>query len=251
MVIVVWSVLVALALPARADINAGVEAVESLSPVLRVGLEPFPPLIRENGSGESVDWLRAAAKSAGYRLHVVVMPYSRAKLALSLGEVDIIGHTPFGNESPGFYAYARELSWSIETSLDAFSPDPDRLSAEALSKDEIGTPFGNAEFLADLLQLPESHFIEGRLDNLSSMLKQRRLDVLMFERASVMSSLDKDGRVKIYYRQIREIPAGFAVAKGNVQLAQQLDKAMQGLDEKAYFSQYRRYLDMPKTGEVP
>lgn len=231
--------------------DAGVAGPEGVVPTLRVGLEPFPPLIRENGSGDSVDWLRAAAKSAGYHLHVIIMPYSRAKLALSLGEVDIIGHTPFGNESPGFYAYARELSWSIETSLDAFSYDPDRLSADALSRDEIGTPFGNAEFLAGLLLLPESHFIEGRLENLSLMLKQRRLGVLIFERASVMNSLDKDGWAKIYYRQIREIPAGFAVAKGNVLLAQKLDKAMQGLDEKAYFSHYRRYLDMPKTGVVP
>ncbi len=249
---VIFSGLLAgFSLSARAEIAAASVNPIAEWPVLRAGLEPFPPLILENGGGESVDWLKAAANSAGYRLHIIIMPYSRAKIALSQGEVDIIGHTPYGYESPDFYHYARELSWSIETSLDAFARDPERLSPEALVSDEIGTPFGNAEFLAALLDLPHAHFIEGRLDNLSSMLTERRLDILMFERASVMNSLQKDGAGPVYYRQIMTIPAGFAVARQNRLLADRLDKAMRGLNEDAYFAGFRRYLDMPETGIVP
>ena len=66
---------------------------------IKVGVEPFPPLINENGTGYAIDMLKEIEKQSDLKFQISFMPYNRAKSELKNGSVDLIGLTPQGKET--------------------------------------------------------------------------------------------------------------------------------------------------------
>lgn len=221
------------------------------SRVLRVGLEPFPPLIADDGTGYSVDWLRALAREAGMTLRISIVPYSRAKAGLKNGKLDLIGHTPVGMETQDFYTYAAELNHRVATKLDAFSLGKQVLDSANFEGKSIGTPYGNAKFIAETIDLPQSQFVEAPLPNLVHMLLAGRITTIVFERASVVSHIPKETDTTIHYRLIAQIDAGFAVRRDRPQLLKQLNEASQRVDTANIYRAYSNLLGWPDRGTVP
>lgn len=222
----------------------------SKTDTLRVGLEPFPPLITEEASGYSVNWLRAVADEADMTLKLRVMPYSRAKLSLMAGKVDLIGHTPYGLESDRFYHFAQELSHRVITRLEAFSLSRDDLALTANTNTFVGTPFGNMGFIADITGLNQDRFVEGTLENVVNMLLAERVDTVIFERVSVITRLRDETEQLVYYRQLRQVDAGFAIRAGDSALRKRLEKAIENVDAEAIYRPYVNLRDAPDEGVI-
>lgn len=220
------------------------------SRVLRVGLEPFPPLIVDNSTGYSVDWLQALAREAGMTLRISIVPYSRAKAGLKNGKLDMIGHTPVGMETRDFYTYAAELNHRVATKLDAFSLGKQGLESANFEGKSIGTPYGNARFIAEVIDLPQSQFVEAPLPNLVHMLLAGRISTIVFERASVVSHIPKETDTVIHYRLIAQIDAGFAVRRDRPQLLKQLNEASRRVDAANIYKAYSNLLNWPDRGTV-
>ena len=219
---------------------------------IEVRLEPFPPLVNEDGTGLAIDLLMLAAPKAGISFNIEITSYSRAKFQLRNGDADLIGPVPIGMESGGFYEYAQELEWQMPTQCDLFVLDPTLLEDQSLPTLDIGVPLGNAEFFADLLALPAEQFTESSLTNLVQMLATGRISAVLFERAAtraVLKNLDIEG---VYYRRMFSIPAGFGVradAEGR-ELARRLDELFRAIGDELILSAYQRYLTLPDQGRV-
>jgi polar amino acid transport system substrate-binding protein len=226
--------------------------VVQASPV-EVRLEPFPPLVYEDGSGLMVEMLHEAAREAGLTLAVEVMPYSRAKYQLRNGQADLVGPVPLDRETREFYQYAVELDWRVPTKADLFSYAPDALRKEKWRQGSIGTPLGNADFFSGITGLPLDSFLEASLVELVKMLNSERIPVVLFERASTMTTMQNMEAGHFFYRNLFSIPAGFAVAdteRGRA-LKASLDAHMRPPAELRSFAPYLRYLSLPDRGMVP
>ncbi|WP_227545916.1 substrate-binding periplasmic protein [Marinobacter fonticola] len=219
-------------------------------PALRVGLEPLPPLINENRTGYSIEWLQAVAEEAGMALHIRIMPYSRAKVALITGQVDLIGHTPRGLETGGFYDDAVELNHRVPTKMDAFALTPAELDFEEGWMELVGTPFGNSAFIADLTGVTRDRFVEASLTRIVNMLVAGRVHAVVFERMSVVTQLHHQASKPVYYRLVKEIDAGFAVRKDNDALLKRLNAAAQRIDAEKIYAPYENVLDWPDRGTI-
>ena len=92
----------------------------SYSEEINVGLEPFPPLINEDGSGLLVDRLNALSAGKNLHFNFHIMTYGRAKKDLESKQLKLIGLTPYQLETEDFYEYGVELSWQIDTHVDFF-----------------------------------------------------------------------------------------------------------------------------------
>ena len=219
---------------------------------VEVRLEPFPPLVNEDGTGLAIDLLALVAQRSGLEFNIEIMPYSRALFQLRNGEADLIGPVPLGMETAGFYEYARELAWELPTQSDIYVLDPELLPAERLPSLDIGVPLGNAEFFSELLELPVEQFTESSLVNLVQMLATGRIDALLFERASTTETLREQGISGVHYRRVFSIPAGFAVRadEPGQALGQRLDAVFREVDGEAVLEAYQPYLDMPDQGRV-
>lgn len=218
-------------------------------PTLRAGLEPFPPLITEQKTGYSIDWLREVAKAAGFELKIQIMPYSRAKSALMSGQVDIIGHTPNGLETDAFYTFATELEHTVLTRLDAVSQSQEDTRQDQLGLVYVGTPFGNASFISALLELSEDRFVEGTLPNIIDMMLSRRINTVVFDRAAIFTEMQKH-EGSVYYREVQQIDAGFAVRNDNPKLLAKLNDAALQVDSQAAYEDYLNQYDWPKAGFI-
>lgn len=219
---------------------------------VEVRLEPFPPLVNSDGTGLAVDLLQLVAAHSDLAFSIQIMPYSRAKFQLRNAQAELIGPVPLGMESHDFYEYAHELDWRLETHADLYVIDEELLVGSALPGLQIGVPFGNAEFFAELTDLPVSQFTESSLVNLVQMLARGRIDALLFERASTFRTLQAQNVVEVHYKRVFSIPAGFAVrddAAGRV-LAEKLDAALERLDYEPLLETYREYLSLPDQGRV-
>lgn len=219
-------------------------------PVLTVGLELFPPLIEENRTGYSVEWLQAVADEAGMELRVRIMPYSRAKIALMTSQVDLIGHTPYGLETDRFYDYAVELDHRVPTKMDAFALSPDDLDFEAGYMELIGTPFGNSAFIADLTGVTRDRFVEASLTRIVNMMLAGRVHTVIFERMSVVTQLRYQANQPVYYRLVKEIDAGFAARRDNEALVKRLNAAAKRVDAEAIYKPYANLLEWPDNGTI-
>lgn len=219
---------------------------------VEVRLEPFPPLVHADGGGLAVDLLKLVAEDSDLEFSVQIMPYSRAKFQLRNGQTDLIGPIPVGMESREFYEYARELDWTFDTQADLYVLDRALLEPSALADLEIGVPLGNAEFFAELMDLPVSQFTESSLVNLVQMLARGRIDAVLFERASTFRTLGEQGVAGVYYQKLFSIPAGFAVRndeQGNA-LGDGLDALLETVDHDRLLSAYHEYRTLPDSGEV-
>lgn len=219
---------------------------------IRVYLEPLPPLVNADGTGLTVDMLHGVEKTIGRTFDIHIVSYARAKYQLRNGHADLIGHTPVGKETPEFYRYARELDWQVITKADLFSLDTNKVNGDQWRKDLIGTPLGNAAFLARMSGLPVANFVQSSLPNLVQMLARGHIPVLFFERASTMTTLVRMGVKGVHYRNLYTVPAGLAVARtpAGLALKKRLDAALETEPMPPSFVRYRRIINLPDQGMV-
>jgi len=218
---------------------------------ITVALEPFPPFVDAEGKGLSIDMLKEVEKHSDYKFTILIMTYARAKHELKHKRVDIAGHTPKDLETDDFYTYAQELDWEITTTSDMFSFEQAYLDIANIEPKRIGTTLGNAVFLAEQIGLESSMFIEVKtLDQLVDMLIKGRIDVLLFERASVMTLLSERNVYGVHYKSVGNVPASMAVAKGAIgsTLKTKLDHVINKLDLEKIFSGYLHYIHLPDVG---
>jgi polar amino acid transport system substrate-binding protein len=232
----------------------GLMVFQAKAEVVRVGLEPFPPLITEDGKGHSVDMLRAIEKMSDLKFDIKIMTYVQAKEGLKEGKLDLIGHTPQGKEAKDFYDYAQDLKWGIVTITDIFGLHkediaPDKYKALKM----IGTPKGNKEVYHEIFGIPLQNFYEADMDTLLKMLENGKLNAYIFERASTMYTIKKLKLKNIQYRMLDDsIRASFAVRKderGN-KLRDKLDNYMQQANILKTLSGYYQFINLPMEGSV-
>jgi polar amino acid transport system substrate-binding protein len=233
-----------------------------------VGLEPFPPLVNEDGSGFVVNMLNAAQENSTLNFSYQVMTYARAKKELKNQRIDMIGLTPKDSETQDFYQYAQELTWHFDTTVDLYSTSPKNFYLDNLPDHSIGTLIGNADFFAELAQVPRNKFIEvSSLTQLIMMMARGRLKVILFERVAMMSTIEElqnnlrtqvpsefnstDGRQTIYYKKFKIIAASLAVAKSDagIHLKKQLDELLTG-NTSHFFKEIAPYANLPDTGII-
>jgi len=226
----------------------------SYGETIRVGLEPFPPLIIDSTSGYTIIMLKEIEKISDLRFTINIMPYNRAKLYLDAKKIDLIGHTPYGMETKEFYVYAKELDWKIKAISAMFSTieanvEPDEFKILP----RIGTPYGNKDFFSELFEIPLENFKESNLDNLLKMLSAERIDGFIFERFSTMTSLIKLDIKNIFYKNMEpSVDASCAIRNDTegIELRHKLDQLIKKLNHKKIFGDYLKYLDLPKSGVV-
>ncbi len=222
---------------------------------IKVGLEPFPPLIIDEKTGYTVAMLRSIEKISDLKFSIWIMTYSRAKLQLESGHIDLMGHTPYKQESKEFYTYAQELKWTINTKSDLYAILKKNLNPKNIGKKRLGVPFGNKEFHSEITGIPLGKFKEGLLENLLKMLRLGRIDAFTFERASTMSSIRKLNIPNVNYRQLPPeiIPTSMAVRKDQKgkQLKKKLDILIDKLDQQQIFKDYLKFINLPDKGVVP
>lgn len=226
---------------------------QSYAQEIDVGFESFPPLINEDGSGLVIDMLTALTADQELHFNFHIMNYARAKNDLASGELKLIGLTPFQLETQKFYQYGLELNWHINTRVDFFSLNKSHFNVEQLPDSSIGTLVGNADFFSEIINVPVSKFIEvSSLEQLAKMLALGRLKVILFERASTMSTIKALNIENIYYKNVGIVPASLAVSKTaiGIKLKEKLDKLLANLDNNEFFSEFIDYTSMDDSGQV-
>jgi polar amino acid transport system substrate-binding protein len=220
---------------------------------IHIGLEPFPPIVNENGQGYAVDMFKAIENISDLKFHFHTMNYARAKKELKKQRLDVIGLTPQGFETKDFYQYAEDIDWFVVAKVDLFSFDKKYFNTRLLTKQSIGTLRGNADFFSEVLNIPRDKFIEvNSLSQLTQMLQRKRLNVITFERASTMSTIEKLGITSVYYQKVAEIPASFAVYKNDKgkKLKTKIDILLSKIKSKNYFGSYFHYQKLADTGLI-
>lgn len=220
---------------------------------VNVGFEPFPPFINEDGTGFAIDMFKAITKQSDLQFNYQLMTWARAKKELKADRVDLIGMSPKGNETKEYYQYAKDLDWSFIATVDLFSKKESNLDIEKLPTKSIGTLIGNADFFAELSQIPRDKFIEvSNLKQLVKMMNKERVQTVIFERISMMSTIKKLQLPNIFYKQLIMIPATFSVKKsqaGNL-LQQKLDSLMSHKSIVKYQERLSSYNQLENTGVV-
>jgi polar amino acid transport system substrate-binding protein len=221
---------------------------------ISIAMEPFPPFVNAEGTGLTINMLNAIEDISDLEFEIEIMTYARAKHQLKNHRIQIVGHTPKNLETDEFYLYAQELNWHIDTTSDIFTFERNFFDLSRLKKGRIGTTIGNADFFAKQMEIPRDKFIQtATLRQLVDMLVKRRIDVLVFERVSVMTLLQEKKMAGVYYQSIGKIPASIAVYKNpaGTKLKEKLDKLIKQLPLDTIFSGYLQFTDLPESGKVP
>jgi polar amino acid transport system substrate-binding protein len=229
-----------------------------------VGLEPFPPLVNEDGTGFVIDMLNSLQENSSLNFDYQIMTYARAKRELIKQRIDMIGLTPKDNETQEFYEYAQELTWHFDTTVDFYSTSPGNFTLENLPNKSVGTLIGNADFFSELSHIPRDKFIEvSSLQQLIMMMARGRVQVIIFERVAMMSTIkglkkDLDTKVpstlksqKIFYQKFKVIPASIAVGNNTSgkKLKQQLDELLT-TNTSQYFTKIAPFAQLPDQGII-
>lgn len=224
--------------------------LSSESKPLRVSLEHFPPLVNADGSGLAVELLRRVEEISSLRFNIEIMPYSRARHLLHMGQTDVMGPVPLGLEDADFYRDAVELGWYVPTMMDLFVLDPELMAEEKLFDLELGTTLGNRDFLSELSGVSRNRFVETNLENLVQMLLAGRIQGIVFERASTLSTFYRMGVRDVYFRALKRVNAGLAVRAD--EHGEMLKNTLEPLLEKSashgLFSTYKLFQRLPKKG---
>lgn len=225
------------------------------TPVLeiRTGLEIAPPLITDYGGGLLVDVLRSLEAPLGVRFKIRIVPFSRAKYELQTGSLQLIGMTSFRAEGAEFYNKVNELDWSIKATVDVYTLAERNLDIAQLQRaGVIGTPFGNEEAMARMANIRKSRFHVGHLKNLIEMLKARRIDGLVFERAATMSTINKLEIEGIRYQKLADVPGSMALKRNAAldKLKPQLEAALLAASQQGQLKTFAEFHAMPDSGIV-
>jgi polar amino acid transport system substrate-binding protein len=235
---------------------------------ITVGLEPFPPLVNEDGSGFVINMLNGLQENSTLNFNFQIMTYARAKKELKSHRIDMVGLTPKDSETQKFYQYAQELVWHFDTTVDLYSTSPANFKLDGLPNQSIGTLIGNADFFGELAGIPREKFIEvSSLSQLVMMMARGRIKVILFERVAMMSTINElqndlhskvpsafnspESPQKIYYKKFKIIAASLAVAKNEAgnRLKKQLDDAL-NTNTSQYFKTIAPYAKLPDTGVI-
>jgi polar amino acid transport system substrate-binding protein len=228
------------------EVNAQTQEIE-------VGLEPAPPLITEDGKGQFVDALRSIEKQLDVHFNINIVTFRRAKHDLKTGQMQLIGLTNYRSEGAEFYNFANELDWSINAAFDIYTLDDRHLElAQLIHAGVIGTPSGNEESMAEMLNIPKSRFHTTHLKNLILMLKAKRIDALIFERASTMTIIKALGISGVRYQKVHDDPGGLALRRdANLdKLKPRLEKALIAVSKQRAFNQFYNFYNLPDTGII-
>ncbi len=197
--------------------------------------------------------LEEVEKISDLKFNIKIMPYNRAKNELKKGKTELMGHTPHRSETKDFYEYGQELNWSVLTKIDVYSVKKGNVGIDKYKTlSIIGTPRGNKEFLSGVLGIPLEQFYEGNLENLLGMLEKGRIDALLFERASTQTSIKKIKMKNVYYAEVMDVAASFAVQKtpqGTI-LMKKLDDLINKSSQTKIFKDYLEFVTLPKNGIV-
>jgi len=226
---------------------------QTKSQEINVGLEPFPPMINNDGSGFAINMLNALTEDDGLQFNFQLMTYARAKKELKNNRIDLIGLTPKDYETSEFYQYATELNWSFKTTVDLFSTSVNLLNINNLPDRSIGTLSGNAEFFSEKVNLNKEKFVEvASLEQLVQMMVKGRLKLVVFERVSMMSTI-KELKIKnIYYKKFAVLSASLAVANNpqGIALKTKLDNLLSQNDSKQFLAEFSRFTNLSDEGMV-
>jgi polar amino acid transport system substrate-binding protein len=228
------------------EVNAQTQEIE-------VGLEPAPPLITEDGKGQFVDALRSIEKQLDVHFHINIVTFSRAKHDLKTGQMQMIGMTNYRSEGEEFYNFANELDWFINAAFDIYTLDDRHLElAQLIDTGVIGTPSGNVESMAEMLHIPQSRFYTSHLKNLILMLKAKRIDALIFERASTMTTIKALGISGVRYQKVHDDPGSLALRRdANLdKLKPRLENALISVSKQRTFKHFYDFYNLPDTGII-
>ncbi len=221
---------------------------------IKVGLEAFPPLIVDASSGYTIEMLKEIEKISDLEFQIALNNYSRVKVQLETQQIDLMGHMAIDFEQ---YDYALPLAWSIPSKNDVFSLKPENVNPEIfVTLKRIGIPRGNKEATGAMIGAPLDSLRElNSMDALVQMLKLGRVDAISFERASVMTMIQKTKLPNVHYQlhPPEPIATGLGVqnnAKGKA-LKQKLESLIRQLDQEKIFGEYLKYVNLPDSGIVP
>ncbi|MEP1446524.1 MAG: hypothetical protein ABJK37_10490 [Paraglaciecola sp.] len=216
-----------------------------------VGFEPFPPLINEDGSGLVVDMLHKFSGTEDIHFNVEIMTYARAKKNLQNKKLELIGMTPHQLETDDFYQYATELDWHIDTHVHLFALDKSYFNISQLPTRSIGTLLGNAEFLSEIVGLPEKKFVEvSKLEQLVKMLALGRLKVILFEGVATMNAIKSLELQGVYYKEMGIVPSTLAIPKSaeGLTLKRKLDAFLSNPKNQNLFYEFDHYVPSNHVG---
>ncbi|WP_206483819.1 transporter substrate-binding domain-containing protein [Thalassotalea sp. G2M2-11] len=226
---------------------------QAIAEEINVGLEPFPPLINEDGTGVIIDIFNQISSHSDLSFNIHLMTYARAKRDLKNHQLDIAGLTPKNNETESFYQYGHELDWSFKTNVDIFTYQKPPINIKQLPEYSVGTLLGNAEFFAQVLNMPINKFVEvSSLPQLVKMLAKGRIQSIVFERISTMTTIKQLNKQGIYYQKIANIPASLAVQNNDKgkQLKQKLDQLLIQSQITIQNKKLEFYNTLTDTGQV-
>ncbi|WP_368171002.1 transporter substrate-binding domain-containing protein [Aeromonas sp. R9-2] len=224
---------------------------QCLSQEVMVGLEPMPPLINPDATGYTVTLLKKIEEVSDLKFNIKIKPYVRIRKELKHGSLDLIGHTPYQNETPDFYQYAQDLSWNVISIADIYATSEDKLNL--MSARKIGTPRGNAEFHSAALGIPIAKFTaSGDIDSLLKMLEAGRIDIFLFERAATMKEIKNLNIRGFFYKKVMVMPSTLSLRKGpeGDALKLKIERSINKINQEDVFEEYNRYIEMPEKGVV-
>lgn len=210
------------------------------SKTISVGLEAFPPFVLDDGSGLSVDLIKKLDKKLSeYNFKIQIAPYKRIKAESNANRMQLIGHTPYKEESKDFYKDFVEINWSYPVCTN-FLIHP---SVENLFTKEdavIGTLVGNKELLKSIKELKHKKIFEhSSLESLLKMLERKRVDAVWFASAPIKHYQKKLGYnyfVSLTYPK-RPLAIGLAVKKSKegMKLKKKIEHALSSFDWRSDF----------------
>jgi polar amino acid transport system substrate-binding protein len=195
----------------------------------------------------------ALSEQSDLLFNVNLMTWARAKKELKAQRIDLIGISPKNNETTDYYKYAKELNWSFIATVDLFSKSKTSFDIEKLPSKSIGTLVGNADFFAELSQIPRNKFVEiSSLKQLVKMMNKERIQTVIFERISMMSTIKKLKLPNVHYKKLMMIPATFAVKNTNDGhlLQQKLDNLISTKNIVKYQQKLSSYNKLDNMGIV-
>ncbi|MBN1983515.1 MAG: transporter substrate-binding domain-containing protein, partial [Chitinivibrionales bacterium] len=203
-------------------------------------------------TGYLIVMLRELEKTTPLKFDIKIKPYSRGKVELREGAIQIVGPTPKNAESKDFYTYAQELDWEIKTCTDIYATNPSNLNLATYKTKRIGTTIGNKEFLSQMFEIPKNNLTEGELHSLMRLLSNGRLDIVLFERATIMSTIEADKISNVQYKMLSVIPCSIALRKDaqGDNLKKMIDEGIKKLDMNKIYGLYFKYVSMPDSGHV-
>jgi len=222
---------------------------------VRVGLEPFPPLINEDGTGLLIDLFKKVESKSDFTFKIEIMTYTRALTMLEKKELDLIAITPQGGSEPAFYEYGLDIEWSIPVRNAIFTTSSTVLSdSEIKGMKMLGIPQGNADFFNAIYGIPKDNFYEGAIVNLLGMLKKGRINGFLFERTASIVNIKKQKISGLYYQVLDEEPVGASMSvqksDSGKKLKAKLDELLKSEDISNIFTVYEEVEKLPKTGAV-